>query len=76
MLELCLRIHGDTNEEKIGHKIRKHLWQDKLPFVAVVGDRELEQGGMAVRHRQDGDLGQKSPAEFAGILQEMTVERR
>ena len=74
--ELGFRVHGDTSAEKIGHKIRKHLWQEKVPFVAVVGDRELEQGGMAVRHRQDGDLGQKSPADFAGILQQLTDERR
>ena len=70
------RIDADTGAEKIGHKIRHHLWQEKVPFVAVVGDREVETGGVTVRHRADGDLGQMSAQEFAELLGRVDSERR
>ena len=37
---VCRHANGDTGAEKIGHKIRHHLWQQKVPFTCVVGDRE------------------------------------
>ena len=70
------RRNGAQVSARTGHKIRKHLWQEKVPFVGVVGDRELEQGCMALRHRQDGDLGQMSPDAFVELLERMTDERR
>ena len=70
------RIEADTDSEKIGQKIRKHLWTEKVPFACVVGDQELESGGLAVRHRKDGDLGATSVEEFAELLSRMTAERR
>ncbi len=70
------RVQADVESEKIGHKIRHHLWQEKIPFVCVVGDQELETGGLMVRHRKDGDLGQMSAQEFSSLLHKMTVERR
>lgn len=70
------RIDADTGAEKIGHKIRHHLWQEKVPFACVVGDRELESGGLTVRHRGDGDLGQMSIEEFGELLTRMDQERR
>ncbi|MEE2887652.1 MAG: threonine--tRNA ligase [Planctomycetota bacterium] len=70
------RVEADVDSEKIGQKIRKHLWTEKVPFVCVVGDQEVESGGLAVRHRQDGDLGSLSPEEFANLLTRMSSERR
>lgn len=70
------RVDPDTTSEKIGAKIRHHLWQEKVPFACVVGDRELESGGLTVRHRTDGDLGQMSVEEFGELLERMTAERR
>ena len=74
--EQGFRIQADTDSEKIGQKIRKHLWTEKVPFTCVVGDQELESGGLAVRHRQDGDLGAMSPEEFSELLSRMTTEHR
>ena len=74
--EAGFRVNADTTAEKTGHKIRTHLWSQKVPFVCVVGDRELDQECLAVRHRKDGDLGPMSPSDFSGLLDRMTTERR
>lgn len=70
------RVAADTEAEKIGHKIRQHLWQEKVPFVCVVGDKEVEDGGLTVRHREGGDLGLVTVDRFREILERMTAERR
>jgi threonyl-tRNA synthetase len=70
------RADADVTAEKIGHKIRLHLWQEKVPFVCLVGDRELASGGLSVRHRADGDLGELSLEQFAELLQRMAAEHR
>jgi len=70
------RVEADTEAEKIGHKIRQHLWQEKVPFVCVVGDKEIEDGGITVRHRDDGDLGLMTVDGFREILQAISAERR
>lgn len=50
------RIDADLRNEKIGYKIREHTLK-KVPFLLVVGDREKEQGTLAVRARSGEDLG-------------------
>ncbi len=52
------------------------LWSQKVPFVCVVGDQEIESGGLAVRHRIDGDLGGMSPEELSDLLSRMSADRR
>lgn len=71
-----LRVQADDTSEKIGQKIRHHLWQEKVPFVAVVGDQEVADGTLAVRHRQDGDLGTMSLGDFTALVERMAAERR
>lgn len=71
-----LRVEADTGADKIGQKVRHHLWEEKVPFTCVVGDKELETAGMTVRHRSDGELGMKSLPEFRSLLETMTAERR
>ncbi len=51
-----VRTALDDRSEKMGYKIREAQVQ-KVPFMAVVGDREAEAGTVAVRHRKAGDLG-------------------
>jgi threonyl-tRNA synthetase len=70
------RVAADVDSEKIGQKIRKHLWNEKVPFVGVIGDAEIESGGVTVRHRSDGDLGHLGVPELAQLLSRMTAERR
>ncbi|HLQ37494.1 MAG TPA: threonine--tRNA ligase, partial [Planctomycetota bacterium] len=70
------RVDADDSAEKIGQKIRQHLFQEKVPFVGVVGDQELQNGTAAIRHRQEGDLGTMSLQDFAKKLEDLTAARR
>jgi threonyl-tRNA synthetase len=69
------RVQADDSNEKIGQKIRHHLFQEKVPFVAVVGDKELENGTLTVRSRKDGDLGAMPVAAFGELLAKLEAER-
>jgi threonyl-tRNA synthetase len=51
-----LRVEVDSRDEKIGKKIREGQ-MDKLQYMLVLGDAEIEQESLAVRSRHDGDLG-------------------
>ena len=70
-----LRVDADDTNEKIGQKIRHHLFQEKVPFVGVIGDQELQNGTVTVRSRKDGDLGALPVAEFRELLQRHDRER-
>jgi threonyl-tRNA synthetase len=61
------RVESDLRNEKIGYKIREHTLQ-KVPYLLVVGDREKENGTLAVRTRSGEDLGSMTPALFAERL--------
>ncbi|GGK01433.1 threonine--tRNA ligase [Luteimonas terricola] len=58
-----LRVESDLRNEKIGYKIREHTLQ-RVPYLLVVGDREKEQGTVAVRTRAGEDLGSMPLADF------------
>jgi len=51
-----IRVELDLRNEKIGYKIREAQLQ-KIPYMLVIGEREVETGTVAVRSRKDGDLG-------------------
>ena len=61
------RVKADLRNEKIGYKIREHTLQ-KVPYLLVVGDREKENGAVAVRTRSGEDLGTMSLADFMARL--------
>ena len=61
------RVESDLRNEKIGYKIREHTLQ-RVPYLLVVGDREKENGMVAVRTRGGEDLGTMSVADFAARL--------
>ncbi|NJN48412.1 MAG: threonine--tRNA ligase, partial [Candidatus Competibacteraceae bacterium] len=61
------RIDTDLRNEKIGFKIREHTLA-KVPYLLVVGDREVENGEIAVRSRAGEDLGSMSLDDFAKHL--------
>ena len=63
------RVDPDLRNEKIGFKIRQHT-MDKVPYLLVVGDREVENGTVAVRARSGDDLGSMSVEDFAKHLAE------
>ena len=64
-----VRVAADLRNEKIGYKIREHTLQ-RVPYLLVVGDREKDNGAVAVRTRGGEDLGTMSVAEFASRLRE------
>jgi len=61
------RVEADLRNEKIGFKIREHTLQ-RVPYLLVVGDREKENGTVAVRTRSGEDLGTMSVSAFAEML--------
>jgi threonyl-tRNA synthetase len=63
------RVESDLRNEKIGFKIREHTL-GKIPYLLVVGDREVENGTVAVRTRAGEDLGSMSAEAFAQHLAE------
>jgi threonyl-tRNA synthetase len=69
-----IRVELDERQEKIGYKIREAQLQ-KVPYMLVVGDREVEQGAVAVRSRAAGDQGSRPIEAFiASALEE--IERK
>ena len=66
---LGFRVEIDTRNEKIGKKIREAQLQ-KTPYMLVVGDRDIENRTVSVRHRTGEDLGAMSLDAFAGLLKE------
>jgi threonyl-tRNA synthetase len=69
-----LRAVSDLRNEKIGFKIREHTLQ-RVPYVLIVGDREMESGSVAVRTREGEDLGSMPLAEVVGKLTAETASR-
>jgi threonyl-tRNA synthetase len=69
-----LRVEANLRSEKIGAKIRDAQIQ-KVPFMLVLGDREMEQGKVAVRERSKGDIGAMSLEEFKKIARELVESR-
>ncbi|MBS3733970.1 MAG: threonine--tRNA ligase [Phycisphaerae bacterium] len=65
------RAELDDSPEKIGAKIRRAT-MDKVPYMAVVGGREAEQGTVAVRERTDGDRG---PIALDAFVEALAAER-
>jgi threonyl-tRNA synthetase len=61
------RVELDLRNEKITYKIREHSMQ-KVPYLVVIGDKEMASGAVAVRARGGQDLGVMSVDEFATVL--------
>ncbi|WP_166205957.1 threonine--tRNA ligase [Cognatiluteimonas telluris] len=66
------RVAADLRNEKIGYKIREHTLQ-RVPYLLVVGDREKDNGAVAVRSRSGEDLGTMSVSDFAARLHDEHV---
>lgn len=69
-----LRVETNLKGEKIGAKIRDAQMQ-KVPFMLVLGDREMEQGNVAVRERTQGDIGVMSIADFVEKARKLVEQR-
>ena len=60
-------METDLRDEKIGYKIREAQLQ-KVPYMLIVGEKEMEAGAVSVRARKSGDLGPMSLAQFQSRL--------
>ncbi len=69
-----IRVELDIRNEKIGYKIRE-AQLEKVPYMAIAGDKEHETGTVSVRARKEGDKGAMSVDEFANHVLKETAER-
>ncbi len=74
LIQKGFRVEADLRNEKVGFKIREHTIQ-KVPYLLVVGDREIENNEVNVRARNGDDLGAMSVDAFADLLAE-SVEKK
>ena len=71
---LGCRVEVDDRNEKIGKKIRE-AQMEKVPYMLVVGDRDVESGTVSVRHRAEGDLGAMSYEQFAALFTDVVANK-
>ncbi len=64
-----VRVEVDERNEKIGYKIRE-AQMEKVPYMIVVGDKDIENKTVSVRDRRDGDIGSMSIEEFIAKITE------
>jgi len=67
---LGFRAEADVTGNKIGKKIRD-AQLEKIPYMLIVGDRDMADGTVSVRHRAEGDLGAMNFDAFAQLLKEV-----
>ncbi len=68
------RVEVDYRNEKIGKKIRE-AQLEKVPYMVVVGDRDMENGTVSPRHRSAGDLGAMTFQGFQAMLEKVVAEK-
>ena len=67
--DMGMRVEVDDRNEKIGYKIREAQVQ-KIPYMVIIGDKDIENNTVSIRHRKDGDLGSMSLSEFKDMMRE------
>jgi len=73
--EAGIRVNFDDRNEKIGHKIRENAMQ-KIPYLLVVGGKEVEAGTVAVRARGNKDLGSMPVDKFIELVKDDVKNKR
>ena len=62
-----IRVELDARQEKIGYKIREAQLQ-KVPYMLILGEKEVEANAVGVRKRKEGDIGQMSIEDFVSMI--------
>jgi threonyl-tRNA synthetase len=75
MKEFGLRVSVDDRSEKIGYKIRK-AQIEKIPYMAIIGDKETQEQNISVRNRKKGDLGPMELHKFIEIVSKEIQEKQ
>ena len=70
-----VRVTVDDRREKIGYKIREAELQ-KIPYMIVIGDKELENNQLSIRHKQNGDLGFMSREKLLDTIHKEVADRK
>ncbi len=70
-----IRVEADLRREKLGYKIRQ-AQMEKVPYMLVVGDAEVEDAVVAVRKREAGDLGSMGLEELLRLVQQDIADRK
>ena len=71
LLKEKIRVEIDSRSEKIGYKIREAQLL-KVPYMLIIGDKEIEENKVGVRSREDGDIGSMKIDEF---MSKITLNR-
>lgn len=74
MKKAGIRVDVDARSEKMGYKIREGQMQ-KIPYLLVVGDKEMEARTVSVRKRKEGDIGNRGNVEFINELTQEIADR-
>ena len=69
------RVHLDDRNEKVGYKIREAQVK-KIPYMLIVGEKEVADGTVAVRSRNGGDMGAMKLADFIAKLSKEVAEKK
>ena len=69
LLKEGIRVDIDDRNEKIGYKIRE-AQLSKVPYMLIIGDKEVESNAVGIRSREQGDLGGKDVNEFIAQIKE------
>ena len=69
-----IRVHTNIRNEKLGYKIREGQLA-KIPYMLIVGNREVQGETVSVRNRFEGDQGSMSVTEFSGKLLKLVEEK-
>lgn len=69
LLDEGIRVDLDSRQEKLGYKIRE-AQMEKVPYILVIGDKEIEANAVGVRARGKGDIGQMKVEEFVTKIEE------
>ncbi len=67
LLKNGVRVELDSRNEKIGKKIRE-AQLEKVPYMLIIGDKEVEEGKVSVRHRKEGDKGAMGLDDFVELI--------
>jgi len=70
-----IRVEVDERREKISYKIRE-AQMEKIPYILVVGDKEVENKTVSLRHRGEGDLGARDLGQLVHQLEEEISQKR
>ena len=69
-----IRCESDVRNEKVGYKIRE-AQLEKIPYMIIIGDKEKENGTVAVRSRKNGDLGAMKLDEFIAMINKEVADK-